>query len=115
MCVGGWGKINNQQTLPINLICKNLWDKEWGGCLLQGVIPVLVGAELNLCNIWSYIFVSKVAARVETVLVYHHTFSLLCGKTLTMATFLLLEYGFLTDPHLEANNAKGGDLNRNCF
>ena len=51
----------------------------------------------------------------ETVLVNHHTSSLLCGKILTTPTFLLLEYGFSTDTHLEAKNAKGGNLNRNCF
>ena len=56
----------------------------------------------------------KSAARVETVLVYHHTSSVLYGKILTTPTFLLLEYGFLADPRLEVN-AKGGDLNRNCF
>ena len=51
----------------------------------------------------------------ETVFVYHHTFSLLCGKILTTPTFLLLKYGFIADARLEAKNAKGGNLNRNCF
>ena len=51
----------------------------------------------------------------ETVLVYHQTSSLLCGKILTTPTFLLLEYGFIADARLEAKNAKGGNLNRNCF
>ena len=55
--------------------------------------------------------VSKVAAS-ETVFVYHHTSSLLCGKILTTPTFLLLQYGFIADARLEA---KGGNLNRNCF
>ena len=41
----------------------------------------------------------------ETVLVYHHTSSLLCGKILTMPTVLLLEYGFITVVRLEAKNA----------
>ena len=48
--------------------------------------------------------------------VYHRTSSLLCGKILTTPTFLLLtEYGFIADARLEAKNAKGGNLNRNCF
>ena len=51
----------------------------------------------------------------ETVLVYHHTSSLLCGKILTTPTFLLLEYGFIADTRLEAKNAKCSNLNRNCF
>ena len=38
----------------------------------------------------------------ETVLVYHHTSSLLCGKILTTPTFLLLKYGFIADARLEA-------------
>ena len=42
--------------------------------------------------------VSKVAAGVETVLLYHHTFSLLWRKILITPTCLLLEYGFLSDP-----------------
>ena len=41
----------------------------------------------------------------ETVLVNHHTSSLLCGKILTTPT----------DTRLEAKNAKGGNLNHNCF
>ena len=51
----------------------------------------------------------------ETVFVYHHTPSLLCGKILTTPTLLLLKYGFIADARLEAKNAKGGNLNRNCF
>ena len=51
----------------------------------------------------------------ETVLVYHQTSSLLFGKILTMLTFLLLEYGFIANARLEAKNAKGSNLNRNCF
>ena len=39
----------------------------------------------------------------------------LCGKILTTPTFLLLKYGFIADARLEAKNAKGGNLNRNCF
>ena len=42
----------------------------------------------------------------ETVLVNHHTSSLLCGKILTMPTFLLLEYGFITDARLETKTQK---------
>ena len=59
--------------------------------------------------------VSKVAARVKPFFIYHHTSSLLCGKILTTPTFLLLKYGFIADARLEAKNAKGGNLNRNCF
>ena len=51
----------------------------------------------------------------ETVLDFHHTSFLLSGKILTTPTFLLLEYGFITDAHLEAKIAKGGNLNRDCF
>ena len=51
----------------------------------------------------------------ETVLVNHHTSSLLCGKILTMPTILLLEYGFITDTRLKAKNVKSGNLNCNCF
>ena len=51
----------------------------------------------------------------EIVLVNHHTSPLLCGKVLTTPTFLLLEYGFITYTRLEAKNAKGGNLNRDCF
>ena len=57
--------------------------------------------------------VSKVAARVKLFL-YHHTSSLLCCKLLITPT-LLLKYGFIADARLEAKNAKGGNLNRNCF
>ena len=49
----------------------------------------------------------------ETIFVYHYTPSLLCGKILTTPT-LLLKYGFIADARL-AKNAKGGNLNRNCF
>ena len=42
----------------------------------------------------------------ETVFVYHHTSSLLCGKILTTPTFLLLKYGFIADARLEAGEAK---------
>ena len=52
---------------------------------------------------------------METVLLYHHTFSLLCGKILTTPTRLLLEYGFLSNPCREVQNAKGGYLNRDGF
>ena len=41
-----------------------------------------------------------------TVLVYHHTSSLLCGKILTTHIVLLLEYGFITDARLEAKKKK---------
>ena len=51
----------------------------------------------------------------EIVFVYHQTSSLLCGKILTTPTFLLLKYNFIADARLEAKNAKGGNLNRNCF
>ena len=49
----------------------------------------------------------------ETVFVHHHT-SVLCGKILTTPT-LLLDYGFIADARLEEKNAKGDNLNRNCF
>ena len=49
--------------------------------------------------------------RSETVLGYHHTSSLLCGKILTTPTVILLEYGFITVVRLEAKNAKSSDLN----
>ena len=42
----------------------------------------------------------------ETVLVNNHTSSLLCGKILTTPTFVLLEYGFSTNIHLEAKKNK---------
>ena len=42
----------------------------------------------------------------ETVLVNHHSSSLLCGKILTTSTFLLLEYGFITDTRLEAKKTQ---------
>jgi len=59
--------------------------------------------------------VCKVVARVKLFLVYHHTSSLLCGKILTTPTFLLLENGFFTEPHLEAENAKCGYLTAIVF
>ena len=43
---------------------------------------------------------SKLAAIVKTVLVYHCTSSYYVVKFWTMPTFLLMEYGFLTDPCL---------------
>ena len=42
----------------------------------------------------------------ETVLVYHHTSFLLRGKILTTPTFLLLEYGFITDARRETKKQK---------
>ena len=44
--------------------------------------------------------------KTETVLVYHYTSCLLCGKILTTPTFLLLEYGFITDTRLKAKKRK---------
>jgi len=34
---------------------------------------------------------------------------------LTTPTFLLLEYGFITDVRRVTKNTKGGNLNCNCF
>ena len=54
-------------------------------------------------------------ARVETVLVYHHTCSSLCGKILTTPIFLLVEHGFLTNPHLGSKKRKRRFLKPQLF
>ena len=58
-------------------------------------------AGLNLYNLWSDEYISvQNCWKSESVLVYHH------GEMLTMPTFLLLEYGFLTDVRLDAKKKK---------
>ena len=68
------------------------WDQSWKS-KIYAMFGVMYVSVQSCC-------------KSETVFVYHHTSSLLCGKILTTPTFLLLKYGFIADARLEAKTQK---------
>ena len=108
-----WHYSVSRQSQSIILACTGEFSLVWPHPVRQGYTPLLQNrvwhasvvsrAKFIQCLEWC-ISVSKVAGRVK--LFWYITSSLLCGQIMTTPTFLLLKYGFLTDPRLEAKKLK---------